>query len=243
MRRGTLHLRGAGGRPRPLSRPPPPSKGTEPAFRPQSRRGTDSAAPEGGPPAEEPRPSVIRVSSPALPQRTRQKGGLQKPLRSLGPYKKGEVSPLGALPPTSALWKWAVTRQQMAKGQHQNPFFSPAALLSHGTPFSTPPPPLSLGGSRDPPCATLSGCCFFTGPWTVTRSSLRMLRRVAAFCRPLRPVLLLVSFPRSQSSVVGVPGLCWMWRDVPFARQRRPIVGVLRDPPPPPPRPVGAATG
>ena len=27
------------------------------------------------------------------------------------------------------------------------------------------------------------------GPWTVTRSSLRMLRRVAAFCRPLRPVL------------------------------------------------------
>ena len=72
-----------------------------------------------------------------------------------------------------------------------------------------------------------SGCCFFTGPWTVTRSSLRMLRRVAAFCRPLRPVLLLVSFPRSRSPVVGVPGLCWMWRDVPFACQRRPVVGVL----------------
>ena len=33
-----------------------------------------------------------------------------------------------------------------------------------------------------------------------------MLRRVAAFCRPLRPVLLLVSFPRSQSPVVGVLG-------------------------------------
>ena len=31
------------------------------------------------------------------------------------------------------------------------------------------------------------------GPWTVTRSSLRMLRRVAAFCQPLRPVLMLVS--------------------------------------------------
>ena len=45
-----------------------------------------------------------------------------------------------------------------------------------------------------------------------------MLRRVAAFCRPLRPVLPLVSFPRSRSPVVGVPGLCWMWRDVPFAR-------------------------
>ena len=51
-----------------------------------------------------------------------------------------------------------------------------------------------------PLCDIPSGCCSFTGPWTVTRSSLRMLRRVAAFCRPLRPVLLLVSFPR--------PGLC-----------------------------------
>ena len=61
-----------------------------------------------------------------------------------------------------------------------------------------------------------------------TRSSLRMLRRVAAFCRPLRPVLLLVSFPRSRSLVVGVPGLCWMWHGVPFARHRRPVVGVLR---------------
>ena len=55
-----------------------------------------------------------------------------------------------------------------------------------------------------------------------------MLRRVAAFCRPLRPVLLLVSFPRSRSPVVGVPGLCWMWHGVPFACQRRPIIGVLR---------------
>ena len=60
-----------------------------------------------------------------------------------------------------------------------------------------PPPPLC-----DIPC----GCCSFTGPWTVTRSSLRMLRRVAAFCRPLRPVLLLVSFPRSRRPIVGVLG-------------------------------------
>ena len=59
-----------------------------------------------------------------------------------------------------------------------------------------------------PPCDIPSGCCSFTGPWTVTRSSLRMLRRVAAFCRPLRPVLLLVSFPRSRSPVVGALGLC-----------------------------------
>ena len=79
----------------------------------------------------------------------------------------------------------------------------------------------------DPLCDIPSGCRSFTGPWTVTRSSLRMLRRVATFCRPLRPVLLLVSFPRSRSPVVGVPGLCWMWRDVPFACQQRPIIGVL----------------
>ena len=55
-----------------------------------------------------------------------------------------------------------------------------------------------------PLCDIPSGCCSFTGPWTVTRSSLRMLRWVAAFYRPLRPVLLLVSFPRSRSPVVGV---------------------------------------
>ena len=60
-----------------------------------------------------------------------------------------------------------------------------------------------------PLCDSPSGCCSFpTGPWTVTRASLRMLRRVAAFCRPLRPVLLLVLFPRSRSPVVGVLGLC-----------------------------------
>ena len=57
-----------------------------------------------------------------------------------------------------------------------------------------------------PPCDITSGCCFFTGPWTVTRPSLRMLRRVATFCRPLRPVLLLVSFPRSRSPVVWCAG-------------------------------------
>ena len=45
-------------------------------------------------------------------------------------------------------------------------------------------------------CDMPSGCCFLMGPWTVTRSLLRPLRRVAAFCRPVRPVLPLVSFPR-----------------------------------------------
>ena len=64
------------------------------------------------------------------------------------------------------------------------------------------------GPCPSPLCDIPSGCCSFTGPWTVTRSSLRMLRRVATFCWPLRPVLLLVSFPRSRSPVVGVLGLC-----------------------------------
>ena len=57
-----------------------------------------------------------------------------------------------------------------------------------------------------PPCDIPSCCCFFTGPRTVTQSSLRVLRRVAAFCRPLRPVLRLVPFPYSRCPVVGVPG-------------------------------------
>ena len=83
-------------------------------------------------------------------------------------------------------------------------------------------PQPSEASPTPPPYDIPSGCCFFTGPWTVTRSSLRMLRRGAAFCRPLRPVLLLVSFPRSRSPVVGVLGLCWMWRDVPLGRQRAP---------------------
>ena len=43
-----------------------------------------------------------------------------------------------------------------------------------------------------------------------------MLRPVAAFCRLLQPVLLLVLFPWSRSAVVGVPGLCWL-RRVPCA--------------------------
>ena len=37
-----------------------------------------------------------------------------------------------------------------------------------------PPPPAT------PLCGVPSGCCFFTGPWTVTHSSLCMLRRAGA---------------------------------------------------------------
>ena len=57
-----------------------------------------------------------------------------------------------------------------------------------------------------------------------------MLRRVAAFLRPLLLLVslprlrspmagvlgLLVSFLRSRSPVVGVLGLCWMWHGVPW---------------------------
>ena len=77
-------------------------------------------------------------------------------------------------------------------------------------------------------CDIPSSCCFFTGPRKITHSSLRILRWVAAFCRPLQPVLLLMSFPRSRSPMVGVPGLCWMWHGVPFVHQWRPLAGVLR---------------
>ena len=81
-----------------------------------------------------------------------------------------------------------------------------------------PPPRLPLEPTPPPPlCHIPSGCYFFAGPWTVTRSSIRVLRPVAAFCRPLWRVLLLVSFPRLRSPIVGVPGLCWL-RRVPFVR-------------------------
>ena len=86
---------------------------------------------------------------------------------------------------------------------------------------------MAPGPSIRPLCDIPSGCCFFTGPWTVTRSSLCMLCRIAAFCWLLQPVLLLVLFLRSRSPVVGVLGLCWMWHAVPFARQQRPV-GILR---------------
>ena len=66
--------------------------------------------------------------------------------------------------------------------------------------------------SPNPLCDIPSGCCFFTGPWTVTHSSLCVLRRVAAFYRPLRPMFLLVSFSRQWSPVVCALGLCWLLR-------------------------------
>ena len=71
--------------------------------------------------------------------------------------------------------------------------------------------PLALYHSL-PPCVTFRRVVVSLRGPEQTRSSLRMLRWVAAFCRPLRPVLLLVSFPHSWSPAVGMPGLCGMWQ-------------------------------
>ena len=62
---------------------------------------------------------------------------------------------------------------------------------------------------QDPVCHSVR-LLFLYGALDSQRPSLRMLCRVAACCRPLRPVLLLVSFARSRSPVVGVRGLCWL---------------------------------
>ena len=104
-------------------------------------------------------------------------------------------------------------------------------------PQTAPPPPAWHGSARarahplcppPPPRVTFRWVAVsLRGPGQSPVRPFACCVGVAAFCRPLRPVLLLVSFPRSRSPVVGVPGLCWMWRDVPFAHQRRPVVGVL----------------
>ena len=104
---------------------------------------------------------------------------------------------------------WLEGEQRAVRGACAPP---PAQIAPPGPPpnqpSQPPPPPLPKPPLQCPPCDIPSGCCSFTGPWTVTRSALRMLRRVAAFCRLLQPVLLLVSFPRSRSPVIGVLGLC-----------------------------------
>ena len=99
-------------------------------------------------------------------------------------------------------------------------------LVSSPAPLET----LRLCSRKGPtPCVTFRLVVVsLRGPGRSPVLPLRMLRWVASFCRLLRPVLLLVSFPRSRSPVVGVLGLCWMWHSVPFARQRRPVVGALR---------------
>ena len=81
----------------------------------------------------------------------------------------------------------------------------PPALLPRGTetgPLGPLPGPRdALEGGEVPPCVTFRRVVV-SGPWTVTRSSLPF----AASGR-LRPVLLLVSFPRSRSPVPPPPPL------------------------------------
>ena len=91
---------------------------------------------------------------------------------------------------------------------HSSVLWLPLLLNRAGVKLPLPVSLTLLPPCPSPLCDIPSGCCSFTGPWTFTCSSLRMLRRVAAFCRPLQPVLLLVLFPRPRSPVVGVLGLC-----------------------------------
>ena len=81
---------------------------------------------------------------------------------------------------------------------------TPTVSTNHRTRDQSPPPRYT---PPQPPCVTFRLVAVSLWGRTVTRSSLRMLRRVAAFCRPLRPVLLLMLFSRSRSPVVGVLGL------------------------------------
>ena len=79
---------------------------------------------------------------------------------------------------------------------------------AHGSPAGEGADAAALQKPPSPPaCDIPSGRCSFTGPWTVTRSALRVLRRGAAFCQPLRPVFFVVSLPRSQGPVVGALGV------------------------------------
>ena len=88
-----------------------------------------------------------------------------------------------------------------------------------------------------PLCDIPSGCCSFTGPWTVTCSSLRMLRWVVAFCRPRQP-------PPPCASLARQTPLC-----ASLAHQTHPARLINAKPPhaprsqpPPPPRALLAPT-
>ena len=74
-------------------------------------------------------------------------------------------------------------------GRHGCALFTRSGTLPHRRRVNRQKPHHSPQPQGTPLCDIPSGCCLFTGPWTVTRTSLRMLRRVAAFCRPLQPVM------------------------------------------------------
>ena len=113
-------------------------------------------------PPPPPLPTQIAPPGPPPPQPTLPEPPLSKPLPNTPP-----IAPPRTPPPPPP-------RGPLAKG-YLGGSWRPG-------PRSRPP---QAGAFRkqvekirhsDPPCDLPSGCCFFTGPWTVTRSSLRTLR-------------------------------------------------------------------
>ena len=95
---------------------------------------------------------------------------------------------------------------------------------------------------RNPPplCDIPSGRCSFTGPWTVTRPPSRVLRRIAAFCRPLRPVCLLWCRFRGRGAQWSV---CRGCAGCGPPTVSAPLDGDMPTPPPPPPWAPGPGPG
>ena len=127
--------------------------------------------------------------------------GLRTSRRPPGPW---QGTPHLESPPLTNTWGWrwsggavALVVGDVARTDSRLPTARgpQAAMQRTGAPTQKSKSKLVLvdGLNPSPPCDIPSGCCSFTGPWTVTRSSLRMLRRVAAFYRPLRPVLFLTT--------------------------------------------------
>ena len=85
----------------------------------------------------------------------------------------------------------------------------PPATHPHFCRCHAPPRPTPMDHPPTKLCEVPLGCGFFTGPWTVTRSSLRMLRRVNAFDRCTR-CFLRCRFSASGAQQLGNWGLCWL---------------------------------
>ena len=167
-----------------------------------ARRHPGAEGPGHHPAAEEdatdkyPTPPATAAPSPS---RTPRSSSNQDLLISTPQHQPCDVAPLPPPPPPPAAWRTFI-RGKGREGQCKWRSANWRRQLRTERP--------TMASCQTPLCDIPSGCCSFTGPWTVTRSSLCMLCRVATFCRPLRPVLLLVLFPRSRSPVVGVLGLC-----------------------------------
>ena len=81
-----------------------------------------------------------------------------------GRCRAGEAAEGKTPPPPPKLWKWGVSLGSLCGMGVQTKGHEHAAV--------PPPPPL---------CHISSGCSFFTGPWTVPRSPLRVLRQANSF--------------------------------------------------------------